>query len=454
MNLIASLACLDRCHNGPEMAHAYEMLVNHYPNARILNFPILKTVNHWRLPPRWTCYMAELRSEDGELIATNKKNKLEVFSFSPSVDKWLTYDELQPHLLSDPKRPDACLFHFRNQYRHWAPSWGFSIPHNRRDRMRKDVKYHAVIRSSFSSEDLIQSDYLHKGWGQDEFLILGHFDHPSQVNDGLSGCIAAYEVIRRLSGRKTKNSYRAFSSVEIVGSVAYLERQVHESSNFKEALFLGFVGIDSPLVYQQSFYKKSKMDRIAKFLLQFDPKTQTNIYDHRELIGNDENIFDSIGYEISTGTLMRWPFPQYHTDADNLVITSEKAIEEVISFVMNIIEVLEYDCYPKANFDGVPSLANPDIDLYMSIQNISGLYTDSTMLPEDLTNTLSDVESLYLYKNPDVLNRLMQNMLRMANGQHSLFDIAEKSKVPFGLVRKYALRFEQKGLLTLTNPND
>jgi aminopeptidase-like protein len=449
MNLIASLACLDRCHNGPEMAHAYAKLVEYYPNARILNFPILKSVNHWRLPPRWTCTLAELRSEDGELIASSKRNKLEVFSYSPSVDKWLTYEELQPHLLSDPTRPEACLFHFRNQYRHWAPNWGFSIPHYCRERLRKDVKYHAVIRSNFSPEDMIQSDYLHKGLGQDEFLILGHFDHPSQVNDGLAGCIAAYEVIRRLNGRKTKNSYRAFSAVEIVGSVAYLEREQNESINFKEALFLGFAGINSPLVYQQSFYKQSRIDRIARFLLQFNSETQSNIFGHRELIGNDENIFDSIGYEIPTGTLMRWPFVHYHTDADNLAITSEKAIEEVICFVMRIIDVLELDCRPKANYEGLPSLANPDIDLYMSIQNVSGLLTSSTKLVVDLTDTLSELESRFIHKNPDVLNRLMQNMLRMSNGQHTLFDIAEKSLVPFGFVRQYALKLEQKGLLRL-----
>jgi aminopeptidase-like protein len=449
MGLIARLADLDRCHNGPDMAQAYAQLVAFYPGSRSLRYPTTGTVNYWRLPPHWTCTQAELRSEDGELIASNLRNKLEVFSFSPAVDEWLTYEELQPHLLSDPARPEALLFHFRNQYRHWAPVWGFSITHSRRERLRKDAKYHAVITSSFSAEDMIQSDYRHEGQGQDEYFLLGHFDHPSQVNDGLAGCIAAYEVIRRLTGRTTKNSYRAFASVEIVGSAAYLEREGYNRGSHREGLFLGFAGINSPLVYQQSFYRQSKMDRIARFLLQFDLETQASIYGHRELIGNDENIFDSIGHEIPTGTLMRWPFAQYHTDADNMAITSEAAIEEVISFVMRIIDVLEYDCCLQASYAGVPSLANPDIDLYLSIDNVSGLSTGAANQATALTNTLTDAERRYLQKNPDVLNRLMQNMLRMANGQHSLLDIAEKSLVPFGFARQYALKLEKKGFLKL-----
>ena len=55
MGLIARLAGLDRCHNGPEMAQAYAQLVAFYPGARLLAYPTANPVNHWRLPPHWTC---------------------------------------------------------------------------------------------------------------------------------------------------------------------------------------------------------------------------------------------------------------------------------------------------------------------------------------------------------------------------------------------------------------
>ena len=49
---------------------------------------------------------------------------------------------------------------------------------------------------------MVQADFSHKGTTNKEFLFMGHFDHPSCVNDGLAGCIAAFEVINRLKGRK------------------------------------------------------------------------------------------------------------------------------------------------------------------------------------------------------------------------------------------------------------
>lgn len=450
MKLLADLAGLDRCHNGPEMEWAYQRLVDHYPGARLLRYETTAPVNHWCLPPRWICTQAELRSETGELIASKARNNLEVFSYSPSIDEWVSYDELKQHMLSDPERPDAVLFHFRNQYRHWEPIWGFSVPHSKISSLRTDTRYHAVIKSEFSKNDcLIQSDYVHSGTSPEQFLLIGHFDHPAQVNDGLAGCVAAYEVIRRLKGRTTRYSYRAFASVEIVGSAVYLARDLESAAATKGALFLGFSGIEAPLIYQQSFCRESEIDRIVKFLLNFTEASTKKIFEHRELIGNDENVFDSVGYNIPTGTLMRWPFPQYHTDGDNMSITAEASLEEVVDFSLRIIDVLENDRCLVPNYSGMPSLANPDIDLYLSIDNVSGVSCGAENQAADFTQTLTDSEKEHLIKHPDLLNRLMQNMLRMADGRHTILDIAEKSSVPFGFARNYATRLEEKGLIRL-----
>lgn len=450
MDLIGELANLDRCHNGPEMEQAYKQLLAHYPEARLLSYSTLDQVQHWRLPPRWICTHAELRNETGELIASRCRNNLEVFSFSPPVDQWMSLDELKEHLLSDPQRPEAILFHFRNQYRHWAPTWGFSLPHSKMIALRRDVKYHALIKSAFSkAEHLIQSDYVHQGLSDEQYLFMGHFDHPSQINDGLAGCIAAYEVIKRLKGKITKYTYRAFASVEIVGSAAYLANEPEIAEKTKEALFLGFSGIRSPLVYQQSFQRQSRIDRISKFLLQFEQGAHSRIFSHRELIGNDENVFDSVGYEVPTGTLMRWPFLQYHTDGDNMAVTAQSSIEKVVSFVLHLIDILENDRFLVANYSGLPSLANPDINLYLSIDNVSGVSCGAQGQASGYSATLTDEEITFLKNHPDLLNRLMQNMLRMSDGKNTIFDIAEKSMVPFGFAFNYATKLQEKGLISM-----
>ena len=254
--LIKQLANMDRCHCGPEMEEAYSLLKKFYPSTRLIKNKCGEIINYWKIPPFWTCKKGTLKTLDGNIIADKSRNNLELFSYSPSFSGKIKLNDLQDHLLSDPERPERVIFHFRNQYRHWDTNWGFSIPHNVRENLR-DKEYEVEIETSFSNNhEMTQADYLHKGQSEKEYLLMGHFDHPSMINDGLAGCIAAFEVINRLKNKKTKFSYRAFASVEIIGSVAYLEHQKEIKKNTKETLFLGFSGINSPLVYQTFEYLK------------------------------------------------------------------------------------------------------------------------------------------------------------------------------------------------------
>ena len=99
-------------------------------------------------------------------------------------------------------------------------------------------------------------------------------------------------------------------------------------------------------------------------LFYIEGKFKDRIFNHRELVGNDENVFDSIGYNIPTGTLTRWPFAEYHTDYDNIEITDKFKLEEVINFTLNIIDILENDKFISGLYKGIPCLSNPEINLY------------------------------------------------------------------------------------------
>lgn len=393
--------------------------------------------------------------EEGRVIASRERYNLAVFSYSPAIDTTLSLDELQQHLFSDPSRPDAICFHFRNQYRHWDAEWGFSIPHSVRQELSNSVRYHVRIDSEFDyGRDMIQSDYHHQGQSDDTYLFVGHFDHPSQVNDGLAGCVAAYEIIRRLQGRETRFSYRAFASVEIVGSVYYLDALAATAADIRESLFLGFSGIDSPFVYQQSYRRNSLIDRIASFLLSFYGEGQALVYGHRQLIGNDENVFDSVGYEVPSGTLMRWPFPQYHTDSDSMDITRRENLEEVIDFGLRVVEAIENNYYLSANYVGLPSLANPDVDLYLSLDMVSGVDASASRDMEQYQCDLPAHELDYLKNNTQILNQFMQNMVRLSDGRHTILDLAEISRIPFGFALKYASLMKDRGLVSFNETSE
>tara|TARA_B100000686_G_C16798760_1_gene984357 strand:+ start:1910 stop:3286 length:1377 start_codon:yes stop_codon:yes gene_type:complete len=448
-DLLGQIAPLDRCHCGPEMEKAYNFLTEHYEGSRKLFYPCNEKIHHWIIPPYWECTKATLKDSRGNLIADKNRNNLEVYSYSPSFNGEVTLEELDNHIISDPERPDSILFHFRNQYRHWEPKWGFCIP----DKVRKKLKnetYSIEIDSSFDfSKEMIQSDYLHPGEKKDEFLFMGHFDHPSMVNDGLSGCLAAFEIIHRLKGRKTKYSYRAFASVEVIGSVAYLLKEEKIAKNLKEALFLGFVGIESQMVYQQSFGQNSQIDKAVRHIFEFclSSKNSKNVFSHRELAGNDENVFDSVGYEIPCGTLLRSPFPEYHTQFDNMSITSEEKIEEIISTSFKIIDILENNCFIKANFKGIPCLSNKEINLYLAPEKASNLVTKNQLEQIEIDDNLYYQEKIYLENNTHLLYPFMNNVVRMANGEHSLLEICNLSNIPFFFGLSYVKKMEEKQLL-------
>ena len=442
--LIKELGPYNRCHSGPEMKLAYEKLTAHYPNSTLIQTNDGEIFG-WKKPPYWSCHKATLIDEYGEIIADKNSNNLHVFTYSQPVKGTFTLQDLTKHLLFDRNRPDSLVFHFRNQYRHWNPEWGFSITYNNFKKL-KDCLYFVTIETSFDlDQPLIQSEYLHKGETDKTYLFFGHFDHPSMVNDGLAGVIAAYETIKRLNNRKTKFSYCAFASVEIYGSISYL---YNKCPPIAESLFLSFVGIKSNLSYQTSFEGVSLIDKITYHISAFYNKYSFGkFYKHREIVGNDENVFDSVGYEIPCSTLLRNPFPEYHTDKDSIDITYKKQIEEIINFCLDCIFIIENNCTLMGNFKGIPCLAHPDVNLYLDPSSISGLQKSCNEMNFPITELPKSTVD-YLNKNNHLLNQFMNNIIRLCNSNHTLLEICSLSQIPFDFGLFYVVWLEKKNIIT------
>jgi aminopeptidase-like protein len=444
--LIEKLAEMDRCHCGPEMEEAYKVLQKYYSGSRLIQYNTGEKIHHWELPPYWVCNKANLYGPSGDLLVSRDDSKLNVFSYSPGFEGVIELEELQKHLFSNPAKPDTVPFHFRNQYRFRNAEWGFCLSHKLRESLLPG-KYRVEIDTELKEGKLFsQVDYHKAGATPKEVLLMGHFDHPSQVNDGLAGTIVAFEVLKRLQERPTKYSYRAFASVEIVGSAAYLHHERNIQENLIGGIFLATAGIDSPLKYQTSFYDNSLIDRAIKNVI--DPKNEREvIFDHRELIGNDENVFDSIGYEIPMGTFLRWPFENYHTNFDNFKNYKPAKAEEMVEKTLKVIDILELDAKVQGNFKGIPSLSNPEINLYLSPSNISQLKDFSAK--ENYSSIISDETLAYIEREPDLLYHFMRITLRMANGGNTILDICERTKIPFDFGYKYIKKLEEKGIVSL-----
>jgi len=444
--LLNELAPMNRVHSGPEMAKAWRILAGAYPNCELLSWPAGWEEYGWKIPPAWILHRAVLTGPDGKVIADSDRNPLEVYSYSPPFTGKLTRDELEAHLFSNPKQPNRIPFHFRNQYRPWEADWGFCLPHAVREKL-PEGEYLVFIDTEYDDttpmEGVIQA---HQGELADSLLFVSHFDHPGQACDGLLGCLAGHEVLTRLAGRKTRLTYRMLSSVEVIGSVFFAAERA-EKESIREAMVTATAGARAPLIYARSSGEDAFVDRAMTHILKYACPDCDNV-PFRSTLGNDEGAFDVAGVGIHCGSLMRWPFPEYHTDADTPDIVDDDLFEEYVRIVIRLIDIAECNAVLLPRFSGLPCLSNPDINLYISPAKVSGIGTEADPNYDRLMERLPDNAARNEARRYSAsINYLMKLLPPLANGSNTTLDIAERCNLPFSIVDAYTDMWVEAGLL-------
>lgn len=441
-DLLKKLTPMNRVHIGEETRKAYKILKKFYPKSKYLRFSSYEKYNYWEIPPEWEVDYARLIDEDGQVIVDYKRDGfLSLFSYSPSFHGKVRLHELNKHLFSNPLLPDAYPFYFRNMYNFRNAVWGFSIPYNKRKNLKK-CEYSVEIKTSFKKSELEMLEDTVHGKLKDSILMVGHFDHPAQCADGLMGCIAAHEIIKRLRQKeKTKLTYRALSTIEIIGSVFY--SKFVKKKKIKEGLVTALSGIKGPLVFAKSLNENSYIDRVFSHLLSYIKKTK--VVGFRDAVGNDEIAFDVHGVNVKCSSLMRWPYKYYHSDLDNFDKFNESSFENYIDIIMKAIHVIENNYIIKLNIKGLPKLASKELSLYISPDSMSGMIQESNELEKKINKIYTNNNK----KNNDLkkLNKLMILLPGLANGKNTILDVSERCSLPFELVEIYINLWTEKKLL-------
>jgi aminopeptidase-like protein len=138
--------------------------------------------------------------------------------------------------------------------------------------------------------------------------------------------------------------------------------------------------------------------------------------------GYDERQYCSPGFDLAVGSLSRTPhgqFPQYHTSADNLEFVSASALGDSLTKYLEVIDVIEGNkFYWNTNPFGEPQLGKRGLYGEFGGRKDSNLY-EMTMLW----------------------------VLNLADGEHSLLDIAEASGIAFSLIQDVVETLLEHGLL-------
>ena len=397
--------------------------------SKILNFKIYKfsnkkSFNGWIIPPKWDLIDAKIY-KNKKIIYDGMKNPLSVIALSKPVNKYLNLKNLKKHLHFDSRSSTATPYHFRQMYQSWNREWGFCVPKKFYDSLTEG-NFRAIIKTKESKGYLKVLEYNLKGKSKKTIVFVAHLDHPGMSNDNLSGCAVGIQLFKYLSKKKLKFSYSLLLTQEIIGSEYYLNTLSKKNkSNILESLCLDTLGSRTKISLQSSFKANSNIEYFLEKSLIIN-KVKFNKKKYKEVIGNDENTWESYGIPMATFT--RFPYPEYHTDKDNINIISNKSLNEAIKILKSTINLMEKDKYIIKKFKGNVCLSNPKYKLYIDPG-------------QPAFENVNKIENVNLRKIMDIMPLL--------NDFSSLSTIANLLKIDYAVLYKYLNRWKEKKLLKI-----
>jgi aminopeptidase-like protein len=238
----------------------------------------------------------------------------------------------------------------------------------------------------------------------DEILISCHICHPSLANDNLSGIAIATALAMRQAQRKRRLGYRFLFLPATIGAITWLARNEAALKNVKHGIVLTGLGDAGSFHYKQS-RKGATIDRAVGHVLKHSGQKYEvmpfNPY------GYDERQFCSPEFDLPVGCLMRsvhGTFPEYHTSADNLDFVRPEALEQSYAIVETLLDLLDGNkTYQRLDGRGEPQLGRRGLYRAIAGQREAGGATQMDLLW----------------------------FLNLADGHHSLLDMALRADVPF-----------------------
>jgi aminopeptidase-like protein len=369
----------------------------------------------WTIPPEWTIREAWIKNPAGERIVDFGSCNLHVLNYSRPVHATLPLDELKKHIFTLPDQPD--LIPYRTSY--YAENWGFCMAHNRLATL-SDGPYEVLIDASLEDGCLTYGEHLHRGETEEEFLFSAHICHPSLANDNCSGLALLTELARQLASAKTRYSYRFLFAPGTIGAIAWLARNERQVSRIRHGLVVSCVGDGGGPTYKKSRRGDAFIDRAMSHVLRHagPPPTILDFFPY----GYDERQFCSPGFNLPVGLFQRsqfGTFPQYHTSADNLDFIRPEHLASSYRMIAAALDIIENDWRPRST----ASKCEPQLGR-------RGLYSS---LGGDRDAPAKSMAFLWI--------------LNLADGQHSLLDMAERANLPFGVIVEAARLLRQNGLL-------
>jgi aminopeptidase-like protein len=326
--------------------------------------------------------------------------------YSTPVDAVVSLDELRRHVHVSQEHSD--WIPYRTYY--YNRSWGFCATQRQLESLT-DPTYRVVIDASLEPGSLTYGECVIRGDSEEEVLLSCHVCHPSLANDNVSGMVVATMLARYLRQSPRRYTYRFLFIPGTIGSLTWLARNEQTVARIRHGLVLSCLGDAGGITYKLSRQSDATINRIVEHVLRHDPGP----YRIERFIpyGYDERQYCSPGFDLPVGCLMRTPngrYDEYHTSADNLSLLRVESLDHSLAVLRRIVAIIEGDAtYLSLNPKGEPQLGRRGLYATMGGQRSVG-YDEMALLW----------------------------ILNLADGRHSLLDIAERAELPFAAIRAAA----------------
>ncbi|MGL5874464.1 MAG: DUF4910 domain-containing protein [Xenococcaceae cyanobacterium] len=373
----------------------------------------------WTIPKEWNIRDAWVKNSRGEKVIDFQAHNLHVLNYSIPIQQKMPLLELKEHLFSMPDRPD--WIPYRTSY--YSENWGFCLT-DRQLQELEDGEYEVYIDSSLEDGYLTYGEYFLPGETEEEILFSCHVCHPSLCNDNLSGISLVTFLAKHLSSLKLRYSYRFLFVPGTIGSIAWLSLNQNRVFRIKHGLVVAGVGDAGKLTYKKSRRGDAEIDKVVNYVLEHSGDEYA--IEEFSPYGYDERQYCSPGFNLPIGSLTRTPFgryPEYHTNADNLDFVKPASLADSLDKYLKIINILE----KNHKYLNTSPFCEPQLGK-------RGLYGTFGGTQDKKTKEMATLW-----------------VLNLSDGNHSLWDIADRSGLDFQVIENAAEALIQGKLLKKVN---
>lgn len=439
--LAAAVGPLDRYALSDGMHQALGLIADHcarhLPGAQttLHRYPTGTAFNHWEIGPKWELLEASLKNPAHGIEIDLAAHPLGVMLYSKPVAAVLDKSALATHCRTRPDLPEALPYVYRQQYRFWEDAWGFSLPHRTWESL-PGGDYEVAIRTRETPGELEALEVRIPGERPSGLLLVLHVCHQNQINDGLSGALAALAAMQEFLGAapRPRRSYTLLFTTEVIGTAAFLHAHPDAGSRFDSAVCLSWCGQSGDLAYTRSRLG-NVFDNIAQHVLQ-EAGRPFSLHAYGKHGIGDEYIVDAPGIAIPCSCLQReHPRDWYHTSLDGPDRFSLENVAEAGGSLARMLSVYDGNWVPVRCFTGMPCLSNPALDLYLEPVRLNR--NPNAAFRQERHSGLGDFDQYHF----------MSAFLHDVDGVNSVFEISQKHGVGFAFLDAYLREFRDKGLV-------